>query len=42
MGIRQITKEGWYALGGCTNKALFKRDIYLGKHFMYTAYYMHT
>ncbi len=40
MSAVRITYKGYCALGGATNAQLFKRDIYLGKHYMHTAYYM--
>jgi len=36
----QITYKGYCALGGALNPSLFKRDIYLGVHFMHTAYFL--
>lgn len=38
--IQEITYKGYCALGGAANPKLFSRPIYLGKHFMYMAYYM--
>lgn len=37
---REITYAGYCALGGAANPRLFSRNIYLGKHYMHTAYYM--
>lgn len=34
-----ISYEGFCALGGLTNPHCWTRNIYLGKHFMYTAYF---
>ncbi len=36
---RQITYAGYCAMGGAANQKLFSRNIYLGKHFMHTAYF---
>jgi hypothetical protein len=36
----QMTYAGYCALGGSSNSRLFKRDIYLGGHYMHTAYFM--
>lgn len=38
---KQITYNGFYALGGSNNPKLFSRPVYLGKHFMHTVYYMY-
>ncbi len=36
----QITYEGYCVLGGASNPNLFSRNIYLGKHYMQTRYYL--
>jgi hypothetical protein len=38
----QITYKGYCALGGASNPRLYKKDVYLGRHFMHTAYFMRT
>jgi len=35
----EITYKGFCALGGLNNPKCFTRNVYLGKHYMYTAYY---
>lgn len=37
--IELISYKGYCALGGASNPRLFSRPIYLGTHYMYTAYY---
>jgi len=39
MGNDRISYLGFCALGGLTNPRCYSRDIYLGKYYMYTAYY---
>ena len=36
----QITYAGFCALGALTNPKLFIKQVYLGKHFMFTTYWM--
>lgn len=36
----QISYLGFCALGALTNPRLFTRNVYLGKHYMHTTYWM--
>ena len=36
----QITYTGFCTLGALTNPKLFTKQVYLGKHFMFTTYWM--
>lgn len=36
----QITYAGYCALGGASNPRLMSRDVYLGKHYTFTEYYL--
>lgn len=36
----QLTYAGYCALGGASNPRLCSRDVYLGKHYMHTEYYL--
>jgi len=38
--IMQITYKGYCALGGASNPRCWSRDVYMGKHYMHTAYYL--
>lgn len=42
MMYNQISYKGFCALGGLSNPRLFTKAVYLGKYYMYTAYYLRS
>lgn len=40
MNLQQITYLGFCALGGLTNARLSSSQVYLGKHYMHTTYWL--